>query len=57
MPSPDKTVLFTASESSGTVIATDLQSALARQTTIAKTGTAPDRQFPAMGCSIKWKAA
>jgi peroxiredoxin len=24
---------------------------------IAKTGTAPARQFPAMGCSIKWKAA
>ena len=24
---------------------------------IAKTGTAPERQFPAMGCSIKWKAA
>jgi peroxiredoxin len=24
---------------------------------IANTGTAPGRQFPAMGCSIKWKAA
>ena len=24
---------------------------------IAKNGTAPERQFPAMGCSIKWKAA
>ena len=24
---------------------------------IGKTGTAPARQFPAMGCSIKWKAA
>ena len=24
---------------------------------IAKSGTAPARQFPAMGCSIKWKAA
>ena len=24
---------------------------------VAKTGTAPGRQFPAMGCSIKWKAA
>jgi peroxiredoxin len=24
---------------------------------VAKTGAAPARQFPAMGCSIKWKAA
>ena len=24
---------------------------------VAKNGMAPERQFPAMGCSIKWKAA
>ena len=35
----ENTVLFTPTESSGTVIATDLQSALARQTTTAKPGT------------------
>jgi sigma-B regulation protein RsbU (phosphoserine phosphatase) len=42
---PDKTVLFvehsTAAVSSGTVIATDLQSALARQSSTSKTGTSP----------------
>jgi len=42
---PDKTVLFveqsTTSASSGTVIATDLQSALARQSSSGRSGTAP----------------